>query len=458
MPEKILQKFWGYNSFRGNQKEIIENILFDKDVLAILPTGGGKSICYQLPALISDGVTVVISPLIALMQDQVDNLLKINISATFINSSLLPQEKRSILNGLIKNKYKLLYLAPESLNSNKIILTLKRIKISRIVIDEAHCISEWGHDFRPDYNRIINILSKIERRLPLVALTATANKETIEDIKKVLNLSNPFISISTFERENLYLGIKNFWTRFGKFNFLKKKILESNKILIYCSTREETKELSNKISKKLNIKSSFYHAGCSTNERKLKQEQFKNNEIKILCATNAFGMGIDIPDIDTVIYFGFPSSIEDYYQGIGRAGRNPDIKAKSWVLYLNSDIKQQKNIIFTKLPKLKELKLILKDIINDYDKEILKEKYKIGESIINSIIILSEENQDSNKIFEKLNILSKRKLEKFLALKKFIFSKSCKKKNILEYFGEKFEYEKCNNCSICNDNIVKSKK
>lgn len=452
MPEKILQKFWGYNSFRGNQKEIIENILFDKDVLAILPTGGGKSICYQLPALISDGVTVVISPLIALMQDQVDNLLKINISATFINSSLLPQEKSSILNGLIKNKYKLLYLAPESLNSNKIILTLKRIKISRVVIDEAHCISEWGHDFRPDYKRIINIFSKIEKRLPLVALTATANKETIEDIKKVLNLSNPFISISTFERENLYLGVKSFWTRFGKFNFLKKKILESNKILIYCSTREETKELSNKILKKLNIKSSFYHAGCSTNERKLKQEQFKNNEIKVLCATNAFGMGIDIPDIDTVIYFGFPSSIEDYYQGIGRAGRNPHIKAKSWVLYLNSDIKQQKNIILTKLPTLKELKLILKDLINDYDKKILKEKYKISESIINSIILLSEENQDSNKILEKLNLLRKRKLEKFLSLKKFIFSKSCKKKNILEYFGEKFEYEKCNNCSICNVN------
>lgn len=449
MPEKLLKKYWGYDSFRGSQKEIVANIIEGKDILAILPTGGGKSICYQIPALLSEGTTIVISPLIALMQDQVDNLKKLNIQSSFLNSSLLPQEKNSILNNLSLNKYKLLYLAPESLNSNKLMSILKRIKISRIVIDEAHCISEWGHDFRPDYKRIIKVFSKNKINVQIVALTATANNETIKDIVNTLELKEPFISISSFDRKNLFIGVKKFFTGLGKFNYLKNIIKNSSKVLVYCSTRQQTEELSKKIANKLKLETSYYHAGCSSLERTEKQDKFRTGKIKVLCATNAFGMGIDIPDIDTVVYFNFPSSIEDYYQGIGRAGRNPNLNAISWLLYTNKDIKQQKDLISVEIPTLKEIKLIIEKIKNGADKTFLRDKYKISESILNSIFFINENDQiEADEILKKLKSINERKNTKFLKIKDFTYFKGCKRKFVLEYFNENID--KCTNCSYCD--------
>lgn len=437
---EVLEKYWNYKNFRGNQETIIENILNGKDVLALLKTGGGKSICFQLPAIIKDGTCIVISPLISLMQDQVNSLIEKNIKATFINSSLIPSEYKKRLKNI--SEYKIIYISPESIKSEKILESLKKINISFVVFDEAHCISQWGKDFRPDYRNIINILSKLNKKFNIVALTATANNECQNDIIKTLNLKNPYIAKSSFNRENIFIGIKKFWTDFGKYLFIKKILKKSNKSIIYCSTREETEYLSKKIGKC----SYYYHAGMSNKEREFIQVKFRNNQYKILCATIAFGMGIDIPDIDTVIYWNFPSSVEDYYQGIGRAGRDSNINAKSFLLYTNNDIKNQINLIKNNF-SINNIKEIIQLYKKGFDISHLSKIHNI--ILVKKVIQLLEQKYNDKEIIFLIEEEYKSKIFNFEKLKKFVETKKCYRKELLNLFDEEF----LDNCYNCNQKV-----
>ena len=452
---EVLKQYWGYDTFREPQEEIIKNILAGKDALIILATGGGKSLCFQLPAIISSGLTIVISPLIALMQDQVEGLKRKDIPAAFLNSTLLPGEYKNILKNI--SKYKLLYTSPEGLQSERLINTLKNEGISRVVLDEDHCLSEWGHDFRPDYKRIVSRLKNYGIVSQIVAFTATATKNTREEILRCLDIQEPFISVSTFDRKNLSFGAKKFYTPLGKFLYLKKLLSGSDKSLIYCSTRDMTEEVAARLAKKFGNITGYYHAGCSQEHRKKLQEEFRTGKIKYMCATTAFGMGIDIPDIDMVVYWNCPSSIEEYYQGIGRGGRDEKIQAKSWVLYGSFDIKAQKELLNEELPSVSAIKKILIALSKKESFNKIRDKFSVSESIINSIELIIEEAKlisDIDKkelqfLEKKLTQITAKKSIRFEVLKKYLSFEGCKRKYILNYFDEKGETNNCGNCSYC---------
>ncbi|MFL8801181.1 MULTISPECIES: DNA helicase RecQ [unclassified Clostridioides] len=391
---EILSKYYGYTSFRKGQESIIHSILSEKDVLAIMPTGGGKSICYQLPALILDGMTIVISPLISLMKDQVDALKTMGINAAFINSSLSNKEFNEILNNIRKNNYKILYIAPERLDAYEFIELINNNNISQIAIDEAHCVSQWGHDFRLSYRRISDFIKNLPKRPIITAFTATASEEVRADIINLLCLENPDYYITGFDRENLSINIVKSSSK-NKYilDYIKNHKNESG--IIYAATRKEVENIHNGLSKR-NISVSKYHAGLSKNERSKNQEDFINDDVDIMVATNAFGMGIDKPNIRWVIHYNMPQSIENYYQEIGRAGRDGE-KSECVLLFSPGDVHIQKYLI------------------------------DIG-----------VENPE-RKLFQH------KKLQYMIDL---VYSNSCYRRTILNYFGENY-IEDCNNCSNC---------
>ena len=339
---ELLKKYYGYQSFREGQEVIIENILSGKDVLAIMPTGGGKSLCYQIPAMIMEGTVLVISPLISLMKDQVDTLQQLGIPAAFINSSLTWGKLKEIVNEAENNKYKLLYVAPERLESEDFIELLKNIKISMIAVDEAHCVSQWGHDFRPSYLRIKNIRD-IAGNNPIVsAFTATATPEVKEDIVNLINLNNHFEIITGFDRENLKFEV----VKISKKTQYVLDYVEENKGksgIIYCLTRKITDDVCAKLIK-AGHRAVSYHAGLSNNERNKSQDDFLFDNADIIVATNAFGMGIDKLDIRFVIHYNMPKNIESYYQEAGRAGRDRE-RSECILLYSPQDIVMNKFLI-----------------------------------------------------------------------------------------------------------------
>ncbi|MAI93066.1 MAG: ATP-dependent DNA helicase RecQ [Flavobacteriaceae bacterium] len=319
-----LQNTFGFREFKGDQKQIINNIINKKDTFVIMPTGGGKSLCYQLPALISDGTAIVISPLIALMKNQVDavrGLSEENSIAHVLNSSLSSEEVNMVKSDVKSKKTKLLYLAPESLAKASNIDFLKSIKISFLAIDEAHCISEWGHDFRPDYRNIRNILDKINGNLPIIALTATATPKVQSDILKNLQIVDAAVFKSSFNRANLYyeVRLKNEDINNDLIKFIKKNPEKSG--IIYCLSRKKVEEISELLVIN-NIRSVPYHAGLESKVRNQNQDSFLMDDVDVVVATIAFGMGIDKPDIRFVIHYDVPKSLEGYYQETGRAGRD----------------------------------------------------------------------------------------------------------------------------------------
>lgn len=322
-PEDWLPNF-GLPGFRPGQRNVIDAVMSGRDTLCIMPTGGGKSLCFQLPTIARSGVTVVISPLIALMKDQVDGLNKINIPATFINSSLSPDEQQGRLADLAAGKYKLVYIAPERLRSNGFMRTISKVEVQLLAVDEAHCISQWGHDFRPDYAR----LGRFRERLgnpQTVALTATATTIVQEDIVKVLSLDSPATFVSGFARDNLSLAVESPGGNQEKDERLIEFLEQTDGCgIIYVSTRKNCEHLVELLSGRLKRSIAFYHGGLQPDERRKVQEDFMSGEIPVIVATNAFGMGIDKPDLRFVVHYNIPGSIEAYYQEAGRAGRDGD--------------------------------------------------------------------------------------------------------------------------------------
>ncbi|MBG6061909.1 ATP-dependent DNA helicase RecQ [Flavobacterium sp. CG_9.1] len=384
-----LKENFGFEKFRPNQEEIINCILSGQDTVAIMPTGGGKSICFQLPALLFPGITIVISPLIALMKDQVDGLKANGIEACYINSSQTEEERQFYIESLKSNEIKLVYIAPESLSFLDNIFN--SLTISLIAIDEAHCISSWGHDFRPAYTNLGYLKNRFPST-PILALTATADKATRKDISQQLNLINPRIFIASFDRKNLSLEVRSALDRVKQIiDFIQEKPTESG--IVYCLSRKTTEELAEKL-QKIGINAKAYHAGLDNKIRSKTQDEFINDECQVVCATIAFGMGIDKSNVRWVIHYNLPKNIEGYYQEIGRAGRDG-------------------------LPS----------------ETVLFESY-------GDVIQLQK--------FALQGLNAEVQLAKLERMKQYADALSCRRKILLSYFGE-LVTENCGNCDICKN-------
>lgn len=360
-PEKVLKLVFGYNSFRPYQKEIIEEVLKGNDVLAIMPTGGGKSICYQIPALILDGITIVVSPLISLMQNQVEALVSAGIESVFLNSTLSPTEYTKATENIRNGKIKIVYVSPEGLATKRIrdIFANSELKVSCITVDEAHCVSEWGHDFRPNYMEIFSIRQLFPNSV-MLALTATATVQVRQDIIKNLRLKKPTIFISSFNRSNIFLDVKAKKNPVDQvLECLKDHQDESG--IIYCFSRKQVDELTEKLDR-LGYSVVSYHAGLTDEMRQKNQDLFIKDQVQIIVATVAFGMGIDKPNVRYVINFDLPKSLEEYYQEIGRAGRD-GLPSYALLLYSPGDIHKIK-YFFTDMYDSSKAEILLNNMIS----------------------------------------------------------------------------------------------
>lgn len=396
-PHQVLKRFFGYDSFRAGQLDIISSVLADQNTLAILPTGGGKSICYQVPGLVLGGTTIVISPLLSLMKDQVDALVKKGISAVCLNSTVPQAEKEEILNRLTKGYYSFLYVSPETLQNKQLQESIQLIEVKLVAVDEAHCISMWGHDFRPEYQRIPTALKSLKNQPPIMALTATATPQVKADIIKYLQLQSPAEFKTTFRRSNLRLWSQLCLNRDHQLVLLLR-ILARHKGqagIIYTLTRnkaEQTHQLLKAILPKL--KTGVYHGGLDNAKRMQTQDQFLTGQLDLIIATNAFGMGVDKPDVRFVVHLELPSNLENYYQEAGRGGRDGQM-ADCYLLFHPPD---------------------------------------------------SEINLD----FLKKNLSERSKLEltKLRAMFEYATNTRCRTKTILTYFDETADAD-CGNCDIC---------
>lgn len=348
---KILQKYWGHSSFRSNQKEIIDDVLNNKDVFALLPTGGGKSICYQIPTLFKDGICLVISPLISLIKDQMDNLNQMGIQALTIKSNSSVDEIVRLFDNLKYGNAKFLYLSPERLQSEFILQKIKEAPINLIAVDEAHCISEWGHDFRPSYRQIKKV-REILPKINMIALTATATKKVIDDIIENLGLRDVKIFKTSFSKKNIAYQIINSENKLGKL----ERILKNNPhpVIVYTNTRRKSEEISNFLNAR-GYDSTFYHGGMSITEKSLAFDLWMREKKLIIVATNAFGMGIDKANVKIVVHMDLPNSIENYVQEAGRAGRNGE-KSFSIVLQNKNDIISYQKKFLDNIPTINNIK------------------------------------------------------------------------------------------------------
>ncbi len=334
-PQYYLETYFRLPEFRFPQKDIIDTVLAQKDALVLMPTGAGKSLCYQIPALMLPGITIVISPLISLMKDQVQALTEKKIGAAYINSSLDSDAQQEVINRLLRQEVKLLYVSPEKFVSADMLSLLERLKVSLVAIDEAHCVSTWGHDFRKEYTKIKTIRS-IYQQTPFLALTATADATTKQDIVTQLALKQPVVFTTSFDRPNIYLRALPGQKRFESLlSFIQERPGKNG--IVYTLSRKSTQFLAQKL-REQGIRAGYYHAGLTAEERSAVQQAFMNGEIPVLCATIAFGMGIDKPDIRWVIHYNMPKNIEGYYQEIGRAGRDGQA-SDALLFYSKADIK-----------------------------------------------------------------------------------------------------------------------
>lgn len=399
-----LKQFFGYTSFREGQECIIDTLLGGKDVLAVMPTGAGKSLCYQIPALLLEGITLVVSPLIALMKDQVQALSQVGVAAAFINSSLSAIELNTTLQNAQQGQYKIIYVAPERLLVENFRAFARTTNISLIAIDEAHCVSQWGHDFRSSYRDIKLFIEELPKRPAVGAFTATATAEVKEDIIKLLELKHPFLITAGFDRENLYFDVKKPRDKDAALLTFVREHAESSGI-IYCSTRNAVEEVCQMLQDE-DFLATRYHAGLSTDERIRNQESFVHDRARIMVATNAFGMGIDKSNVSYVVHYNLPKNIESYYQEAGRAGRDGE-PAICLLFYSPRDVKT------------------------------------------NEFLISQVESENSPLGAADRALLIEKDLD---LLKKMVFyctTSDCLRSYILRYFGEQTKVF-CGNCSNCN--------
>ncbi|WP_045524708.1 DNA helicase RecQ [Neobacillus niacini] len=393
--QRLLESHFGYSSFRNGQERAIQSVLAGENTICVMPTGGGKSICYQIPALVLPGTTIVISPLISLMKDQVDALVQVGIPATFINSSLSYNEANERIREAKQGMYKLLYIAPERLESREFIEDLKQIDIPMVAVDEAHCISQWGHDFRPSYRHIQQMVRSLPQKPNVIALTATATPRVREDICETLDIDEENSIITGFERENLSFAVIKGQDRLPFIrDYLKKNEKEAG--IIYAATRKNVDQLYERL-KKENINVARYHAGMGDAERIREQDRFLKDEASVMVATSAFGMGIDKSNIRYVLHFQLPKNMESYYQEAGRAGRD-GLESECILLYSSQDVQVQRFLI--------------------------------------------DQSSDRTRIHAEL--------EKLQQMVDYCHTENCLQEFILKYFGET-ETESCGRCGNCLD-------
>ncbi len=395
-PLQILKNIFGYDSFRGNQAQAIDCVIAGKSCFVMMPTGGGKSLCYQVPALCLDGVAVVISPLIALMQDQVSALKEAGVNADAINSSMTSEQVWEIKKLLKEGKLNLLYVAPERLVMPEFIELLADVKISLFAIDEAHCVSQWGHDFRPEYTRLKNLREKFPHA-PMIALTATADKTSRLDILQNLGLKEPEVFVSSFDRPNLSIQVMPGLNKQTRFNYLLDFIHRHRNEagIVYAMSRKLTEEISVMLSS-AGIANAYYHAGMDARERSRVQDAFLQDEISVIVATIAFGMGIDKSNVRWVVHFNLPKNMESYYQEIGRAGRDG----------LNGD----------------------------------------------TLLMYSMQDLTMLGYFARNSTQPEMHLDKLQRMQQFADARVCRRKILLSYFGEFYD-QNCGNCDVCKQKL-----
>ncbi len=400
-PEEALKVLFGYDAFRSGQKPLIDSILAGRDTFAVMPTGAGKSLCYQIPALLLPGITLVISPLISLMQDQVKALNEAGVPAAFINSSLSERDFSETVSKTLRGRYKILYVAPERLTAEGFIGLAKRVSISMVTVDEAHCISQWGQDFRPSYMKIVKFVHALDKRPILSAFTATATEKVREDIINTLGLQDPFVMVTGFDRENLFFQVEKPKDKDEYIlRYIAKHPEESG--IIYCATRKNVDKLYDLLRRR-GISVGKYHAGMGAAERKKMQDDFVFDYTDIVIATNAFGMGIDKSNVRFVIHYNVPLSMENYYQEAGRAGRD-GLEAKCILLFSSQDLAIDHFLLDRKeMPEMDEA-----------DREMVR----------------------------------KQDIQRLRSMEKYCYTTECLRNYILRYFGEDPQ-EPCGDCGNC---------
>lgn len=389
---EILKETFGYDEFRHHQESIIENVIAGKDTLAVMPTGGGKSLCYQIPAIAANGVTIVISPLISLMKDQVTQLEARNVPSVMLNSSIKAEEYKESADRVRRGDVKLIYMAPETILLDKTTEMLEHVKVSYIAVDEAHCISEWGHEFRPSYRQLIQ-LREMHPDATCIALTATATARVRKDICKILGINDDSEFISSFDRPNLHISVKKKQEGWGQvFSFIRDKKGKCG--IIYCSSRKKTEALAEALQSS-GYNAIAYHAGLGSGKREENQEKFMSGDVDIIVATIAFGMGIDKPNVRWILHYDIPSNIESYYQQIGRAGRDGN-DSECQLLFGKKDI----------------------GIIKWFHNKLPASEKKVASAQLNTLINYCE-------------------------------TKKCRRRPLLNYFGETYNQLNCGKCDAC---------
>ena len=404
----ILKKYFGHSSFRQGQSEIIDHILSGQDCLSVMPTGAGKSMCYQIPAMLLSGITIVISPLISLMKDQVEALRQAGVPAAYINSSLSSAEYSTTLSMINSGECRILYIAPERLAAESFISLCSRIRIPLVAIDEAHCVSQWGQDFRPSYLKITEFVKRLATRPVLAAFTATATDVVKKDIETILELNNPFRITTGFDRANLYFEVRQ--TPDIQKNSVLLEILRQSEgcsAVVYCSTRKNTDKVYEFLSDN-KVSTARYHAGLSDEERHKAQDDFIYDRVNVIVATNAFGMGIDKSDVSLVVHYNMPKDIESYYQEAGRAGRDGS-PARCILLYSKADVRTAN-------------------------------------------FLIDHGHEDSGLSETGLELIKERDRERLKKMTFYSTTKNCLREFILRYFGE-HSADFCGNCSSCNKNF-----
>ncbi len=400
--EQVLKKYFGYDTFREGQGELMESILDGRDVLGIMPTGSGKSLCFQIPALMMSGITLVISPLISLMKDQVAALNQAGIHAAYLNSSLTYNQYRKALEYAKQGRYPIIYVAPERLITEEFLDFALSVEISMIAVDEAHCVSQWGQDFRPSYLKIIEFIEKLPKRPIVSAFTATATKEVREDVTAILGLRNPLTVTTGYDRPNLYLGVQSPKDKYATMrNFIERH--QGQYGIVYCATRKLVEEICERLERD-GFSTTRYHAGLSDEERRVNQDDFIYDRKMIMVATNAFGMGIDKSNVRYVIHYNMPKNLESYYQEVGRCSRDGE-PGECILLYSGQDV------------------------------------------ITNRFFI--ENNQDNEELDEETRqIVMTRDRERLKRMTFYCFTNDCLRDYILRYFGE-YGANYCGNCVNC---------